>query len=337
MKNTLSYFALLALASPLFAQQLPLPQRDLATDTTRGDRPSQFTEEEEGELPELYSGELEDVGPTYLLLAEQARKIMRFYADFQSYFTTNVLLDEQPEQSANVSVTTLQLEAWPWETSYAGGDVQLRFGIRHQWYHFGLFGGENDNTLPAVLGVNSLVDDLDFNSLTGFGEARYLRGPWFGAAGFEYTRITDGNTGNETYNEAVPYLRVGYAYGLSDVSEIYGEFETNFRASSTKNGFDADANDRHEQALNLVYSHLFVDQVLAQLSYRLQYSGYTNNNTNEGRDDLYNTVAISASYYPAEWVSLRAYTSYQRRDSDLNNSSYEVGNFGGGLSLDLRF
>ncbi len=343
MRSTFLSALLLMVSVPsLFGQVAPPVGGNLATDPTQQDRPrlgsgsdSDESARQGSTIPALYPDELDDVGPLFLLVEQKMRELVRFFADMQVYYTTNAGLSEKNETSANVSVATTQVELWPLETAIFGGTANVRLGVRYQWYRYGLLGGSND-----LLASGLRLEDLDFDSLTGFGELRWQSGPWFVATGLDLSRVMAPGFGDKIYAEAVPYGRLGYRYSINERSEIYGEYDGRYRLTQSVNGFDEGINDRHEHALNLVYGYLLTPRLIGQISYRLQYSGFTNGSNlggNEDRDDLTNSAAVAVVYVLTDFASVRVFSSVVRRDSDADGFTFQAANFGGGLNLNVAF
>jgi predicted porin len=60
--------------------------------------------------------------------------------------------------------------------------------------------------------------------------------------------------------------------------------------------------------------------------------------TNSDRNDLYNTVGLAVVYNFNEWASVRAFVSYENRNSsDDSVADYNKLDAGGGLTFMARF
>ncbi len=280
----------------------------------------------------MYPGEFEDLGPQFLLLAPPPREWLQFYFDVMVYRTSNATLVENNVGSSDLSVATFEVTVMPVEWTVFGGKLEPAIGLGAQVFRYGLV-GDRDKMVSG-----QPVKNNDFNALMPFAELTWTKGPWFAFSGVRYSRLY--NTVGDTtfYTEWMPYWSLGYQWNLTDVSALFLQYEGDYRFSDTETfGLQPSSiNDRLDQAVLLTYSHLWYNRLVTQLGYRFQYSHYTNSAIS--RNDAYNTFALTAAWYFTRSLSVRAFTSYEMRNSSASfPASYKNWNVGGGANLTLRF
>lgn len=311
-----------------------LDEMDMANRINQLSRPLADPELTAIKVPELYEGELEDIGPQFLLLAPPRHKYFQFLVDMQAYRTSNATLvpSNFNPGSSDITVATFQgsVISKPMDTGF--GQVQLRAGMRYQFFWYGLITGRNDQ----VSGFP--VKDNDFNVFTPFVEALWQKDGWFATAGVRYLNLYSPPQSRTTYEEVAPYWIGGYQFVLSQRDLLLLQYDGNFRFSSTKNFglLPAGINNRTDQAFSLIYSHLLTDRFIIQPSYRFQYSYYTDSPTS--RNDIYNTLGLLFAYYITDNIAVRVFGNWENRDSSSRiPSSYRNWNLGGGANLTFQF
>lgn len=93
-------------------------------------------------VPELFAGELEDVGPQYLLLPTTRRQAWEIWTDVEITGTSNVtLVEENPEWS---TISTVQAGvAWHSRVKPLwSGQFSWEAGARAHAYRYGYLSGE---------------------------------------------------------------------------------------------------------------------------------------------------------------------------------------------------
>ena len=71
--------------------------------------PPEPSKDKSKEIPTLYEGETDDLGPQLLLLEAERHRWFSALADLQNYYTSNAALTESPVTATDVSVLTAQL------------------------------------------------------------------------------------------------------------------------------------------------------------------------------------------------------------------------------------
>jgi hypothetical protein len=285
--------------------------------------------------PQLYDGELEDIGPQYVLQPEAQPKYFNVMSDWQIYRTDNATLSPANKGSTDVSVLSLQALVQSQEMSWFSDtlNVQARAGLRYQTFNYGLLSGRD-----KVISGQPVKDD-DFMTCTPYGELAFNKDGWSGSVGLRYAAFTNDNavTNGTFYQELVPYWLTAYQWSLTDNQMIQFQYDGDYRGTNTASGGlqPVGWNDRTDHAATLAYSLILDNAWVFQPSYRFTYSDYTN--SARQRDDLVNTASFMVAYYFSSWASVRAFTSYEMRSSSEALQNYQNWNIGIGLNLSYSF
>ncbi|MGB0580413.1 MAG: hypothetical protein ACPGVU_11975, partial [Limisphaerales bacterium] len=129
--------------------------------------------------PELFTGEIQDVGPQQILRQKRKKRWLDLRMDSQFFYTSNSDLTENGTGST-LWVNSLALALGPEVVDVRGGELRPRLGYRHQWFNYSIFGNEPG---PGV---------VDFDVQTLYGYLQYnTHKEWEFLAGFEYTRLVN--------------------------------------------------------------------------------------------------------------------------------------------------
>jgi hypothetical protein len=296
---------------------------------------------DQGKVPMLYEGELEDLGPQYLLVQKPKHKWFTASLDWQTYYTNNAALAPNNRGASDISVVTAQLMAQA--VAYNIGDLQVqpRAGFRYQAYWYGVLSGRGH----LVGGVP--VKYSDFMTYTPFVEALYQYGNFLGSTGVRYSAFTNDTKISQGtfYQEWAPYWLFGYQWQVTKSQMLLVQYDGDFRFSNTANPtglLTTGINDRTDNAVSVVYNYILGGKWAFQPTYRYQWSYYTDSKSNpnpgEGRrNDTYNTASLVVAYYFTDWCSARVFTSYEWRSSSAAGNNYQVANAGAGASLNYTF
>lgn len=347
IRSRLSAFALAALvAAPAFAQSV-----DTATNTADAEArrrafksPVEVDKKKKApSVPTLYEGELEDIGPQYLLLENPPHEWFFVSADLQDYYTSNATLGDTATWS-DVGVLTAQLgvNAKPVKVGKTGGKIEISGGYRYQNFKYGLFSGRRDHTIEAS---TLKLSDLDFGTHTLFTQAEWSQGGWFAGTGLRYSAYIQASDDTTSYQEYVPSVHGGYRWTISERDFVTIDADADYRFTRTPKSaagvsLEGDRNDRYDLGLNLAYAHVFGTRFLVQPSYRVQYSDYTEGDRvagpTNGRSDVFHTFTLTAAYYHNRYLSVRTYGSAEFRNSNeaVDYSNY---NLGVGVMASLTF
>lgn len=307
------------------------------TERIRGLTETEQASTGETTVPEFYEGEMEDLGPQLLLLRKRVRKAWQLFLDFQTYHTTNVSLAELNETGSNVFVSTAELAYLIPEGKFEGWKVNSRFGVRYQVFRYGMWNGDD----KSLGGGGAAVDVLDFNARSGFANMAFTRGNWRIGTSLTYTSLVEAHgTGGNFYYEWIPAWSLGRLFIINDKTSLYALYDGNWRTTETPAndnfGLDEDTADKTDHALGLILTRQLSQKWSLQPALRLQRSFYTAQARD--RNDWIGTVSANLNYTIDAHFSIRAFTSYEiRESSEPATTDYENWNFGSGLSGVLKF
>lgn len=289
--------------------------------------------------PEFYNGETSDVGPQTLLRMKK-RHWLEAFADEQLFYTDNMFLAERGRQDANVLVSTVHVALAP-TFNFEDGRLTPRLGYQHQWFSYGLLGGDDVQVAtfnPIGVAFKSM-DVFDFNVQTVFSDANWHWRNWDFTLGADFRRFLDSGSYDEFYNEIVPRWSVARTFQLCEKTSIVIGYEGDYRFTETQNPVPLNRdnyNDRTDHSLVLVGNWQLCAHASVQPFYRLQYSYYPE--VSGGRKDWLNTVGVALNFPITRNIALRTFVSYETLNTDgAFAQSYEKVDIGGGLNLSVRF
>jgi hypothetical protein len=285
------------------------------------------------DAPELFQGELKDVGPQSILAVKQARTLFEAAFDSQFFYTSNQNLAEDAS-GTSLFVNTVQVSYAPPPFQTSRGAVATRAGLRQQWFNYGL-GDE-----PTTKG------DSDFQLQTLFGEAKWaFRQDWTAEVGVEVSRLLDHpptyTAYHQFYSEWVPRVGVTRNVSLSETKSLTFSWQMSYHLTDIR-PFTAsvpptprNTNDRLDNSFLAAYTHVFGPKLAVQPYYRLLTTRY---GSQAGRFDYLHSAGFSAYVTLHEKVSLRGFLSYEIKDSDDSTiPDYQKFDIGGGVNVNVRF
>ncbi len=281
-------------------------------------------------VPELYTGENEDVGPQRVLQLRKRRTYFEVLVDSQFMWSDNVTLADNNKEESTIFVNTLEAAFAPSGLNWNGNPIEPRIGLRNQWYNYGLTPGGNDRFLGS----------LDFEAQTLFAEARYrFAGDWFALAGIEAQQLVDQfDYSDDFYSHIAPYFGFQWFRALSDTKALAASYRGSYHFSDTDSFFaPSDVNDRTDHSLTFSYSQELVPNLVLQPFYRFQYTYYTAQNE---RHETLHDLGISLAYHICKNASVRTFAGYQIKDTDDSKSvltDYEKLDIGVGATFTIQF
>jgi hypothetical protein len=261
-----------------------------------------------GEIaPELFEGELEDVGQQNILKVKRRKRRFDVQIDSQFFYTSNTGLEEDGDDST-LFVNTVYLAYAPDATPLWGGQLSPSIGFRHQFFNYGLAG-----SAPSALAA-----DFDAQAIVGQLQLRTTNN-WTFQLGLEYARLLDHaptfSSYKEFYREWVPRYSATKFFYLSETRFFGLSYQGAYHISdSPRNTANTSAQDRLDQGFLAAYTHAFGPTWTVQPFTRAVYTHYTDQ---QGRDDLLVTVGGAVFYTINEWLTARAFVSYDARETDL--------------------
>ena len=276
--------------------------------------------------PELYRGENEDVGPQRILRLKPRITYFDLVLDSQVFFSDNANYAQAPFSVASpVFVNTVQAAFAPPAMDFGRGKFAAAIGVAAQWYNYG------DNRLAP----------LDFNAQTFFVSGKYNLDKWQVGLGVNLTRLVNQENYDETYREFMPNLGVQRVIPLNDrmFFSIGDLVDYHLTAVPSVFGSRTDLNDRLDNIASLTFTWQATGHLIFQPFYRFQYSYYQHDTlATSDRNDYLQSFGLTAAYYFNQKISVRAFYSYNRKQSnDPFTPAYHEMNGGLGASLDIKF
>ena len=250
----------------------------------------------------------DDLGQQVILKSKARNQPIAVYGGMDLSHTTNVGLTDD-----------FQEDDWLWRSSL-GVTYSPRFGN----YLLGNFSLSQD-----VFRYDEF-DELDFESLNiGAGLSYNL---WFlyginAGLAFNYNRLTAEDYGQEIFSNRTVTLTLSRNFILSRAHFLYLVGGANTAWS------DPEEAERNEYTALAGYHVRIARDFEVDLSYRLGYNHYSEID----REDLSQTLQLTARYSFTPWLSANASISGSFNDSDRSRFDYEVLNTGVGFSLFWRF
>lgn len=278
--------------------------------------------------PELYPGENADVGPQRILKVTPPRTWFEVYLDSQAFYTGNALLVQHGAQAAALFINTAQFAIVPVPpVDFGSGKLTPLAGVRSQWYNYSL------NSPP----------NLDFDAQTAFMAAKYrLNEKWEVDGELDYTRLLNQSAYEEFYREWVPNFTVQRFFPFGDdlLGSISWQTAYHFTDVPALGVNPRDVNNRLDNFLTFSLSYQPAPKFIIQPYYSVGYTHYLRDPfsaTGNPRNDLLNSLGLSAAYYFSPKVALRTFISADVRTSDNSVANYANFNVGADVSLVIRF
>jgi len=290
--------------------------------------------------PELYPGEVTDIGPQSIIKYKPRKSYVEAMVDGQYFYTDNMFLNEEDKQEADVFVGTAQIALAPTAYDLGPGKLAPRIGYRHQWYMFGLL---NDDTVQVfdfeTLSVREVeLRKFDFNAQTLFTDGRWTMGNWGVDLGFEYTRLMESDDYDQFYQEYVPRWGVQRVFPLYESGALSLGYAGDYRFADTDMPppqFNEDFNSRTDHSLNIAFTQSLCKHAVVQPYYRFKYTRFTEG---DERDDYLHSFGVAVHCFFTQQVGLRAFAGYDMLEtSNPNIPDYRRLDAGGGLNLTFRF
>lgn len=291
------------------------------------------------EVPEFVPGETQDSGPQFLVRRKQVRKWVDVYIDSQYYYQTNATQVEEPigneARDTGVLVNTAQVAIAPDPFDLGGGKLAPLVGFRYQWFNYELDRADQNG-----------LNNFDFDSQTAYAEVRYQFSDfWIAMVGFEWQRLLGHESSQGAYNEIYRDYKPKWGIerripmgenGMWSLSYENSYHFTDLGEQVLTGGF-RNRDDRMSHAFSLLYSHILFENFVLQPFYQFQLNDYSAP-PQTSRTDYLHTAGLSMNYYITNYLGIRSFFTYSRRDSDVETlADYSNLDGGGGISVFLRF
>lgn len=284
-------------------------------------------------IPYLYEGELEDVGPQFLLVPGRERhRWFQLVFDSQWFYNSNpTLADSANRIDTDVWVNTLELRAKSPKREIFGGEMELAGGAWAQSYFYGAVSG------PTRQAGGLDINDFNFTGITFFSEADYQRGPSFAAAGLRWTRLSNTSGDNGFYREWVPSWRVGHRFSLSQRDLLTVRYDGSYHATTLETFafLRDDLNDRWSNSGSIIWTRLLAPGWFLQTYGAAIHETYTRGP--DRNEWTYVAGGALIRQFNAR-LAARVFISYAMRDSNRPEfADYRQLTSGLGGSLSFRF
>ena len=292
-------------------------------------RGSLIRDVETQQVPELFPGEIEDVGPQFLVArpeaAQPAHRWFDGFIDTQFFHTSNALLSEKGNQDTGVMVITAQAAFNLPPMEVAGGILSPRVGYRHQWWLYSL-----DNTSNQLNNFDFALGSLFIGFRHSWDEK------WVATASLDYNRyLSADNDWDEFYTELAPNWTLERNIPFGETAQLTIGYYGAYHFTYTDPQPTSNINDRLDSAIGFTYTQELMPKLFIQPYYRLQWSHYTENSD---RNDMYNNLGVSLVYMFNEWASIRGFVNYENRNStDDTVTDYHKWDSGGGVTFTAQF
>lgn len=260
-------------------------------------------------VPELFAGEIEDVGPQFLLLAKPSARPLELWTDLEIMGTSNATLVETNPKAS--TITSAQAGGtWHFgERPLRGGRLAFETGFKVQTYRYGLISGPKAK-------INFLeIDRNDFDLIGAHLQAGWRRGGWLAATALRGASLRNRGNDRVFYQELAGEWQVFRQWRTTPRRAWAIGLEGAVRWSHTDSFglLPAGWNNRVEQALVAV-----LDQDLGarwRLQPALRVQGSTYMYRDRSRSDVHASARLSLGYALAPAAELRLGLGYDRRDS----------------------
>jgi hypothetical protein len=267
-----------------------------------------FTAPTPPQVDELFAGELDDVGPQYLLLANARPPPLELWSDLEITGTSNAtLVETNPKASTITSAQaggTWHFSARPrWH-----GQLALETGFRLQTFRYGLLAGPKQK-------INFLeIDRNDFDLVGAHVAANWRRDGWFASTALRGASFRNRAADRVFYQEISAEWQVFRQWHLGPRMTLTAGGEGALRWSHTDSyGLLAPGlNNRLEQAFVAVLDRALTDTWRVQPALRVQGTRYTHRDRH--RDDVHASGRLSL-IRAIGGGELRLGLGYDRRES----------------------
>jgi hypothetical protein len=285
-------------------------------------------------VPELYTGEDQDVGPQSVLRMKPRQPLFEAMADAQYFYTDNMFLNDRNKISTAVLVSTAEVALTPKPFDLAGGTVAPRIGYRQQWFDYGFDG----KTLPQT---GQQLSDFDFNAQTGFAELRWTQGNWNAELGLDYTRLMSTSDYHQFYQEWLPHWGVQRIFPVNVKAAFSLGYEGNYHFSDSSTAQppfnQSDFDDRTDQMLTATYVQMMGKYAVIQPYYLFKYTRFTQSTMGSPNVCL-NSFGLALYWILCPNCNVRAFVGYDIRNSDNSTvPEYHQFDAGGGLNVSFKF
>ena len=260
-------------------------------------------------VPELFAGELDDVGPQYLLLEKPRVRALDLWTDLEMTGTSNATLVETHPTFSTITSAQAGVTWQSARQSRWGGQLGWEAGVKGQAYRYGYITGVKQK-------VNFLeIDRNDFDLIGAHLRADWRREHWLAAVTLRGSTLRSKATNRIFYEEAALEWQLYHQWPLAARRILAAGFEGAARLSRTDSfGLLPEGwNDRVESGLFALFDQPLGSRWHLQPALRVFASRYTN--TGRQRSDWHESARLTLGYALTKQAELRLSGGYDHRES----------------------
>ncbi len=260
-------------------------------------------------VPELFAGELDDVGPQYLLVEKPRARALELWTDFEITGTSNATLVEADPTAS--TLTSAQVGA-TWHATpraWRGGQIGWEAGAKAQAYRYGFLAGGSQE-------INFVeIDRNDFDLLGAHLRADWRRDDWLAAATLRGLSLRSKAADHIFYEEVALEWQLFRHWSPTPRRTVAVGLEGAARLSRTDSFglLPGGWNDRVEQGLVVALNQTLGTRWHLQPALRVLATRYTH--SGRDRTDWHESARLGLSYALTPRAELRLSASYDQRDS----------------------
>ncbi len=287
---------------------------------------------ESNRIPELFIGEMEDVGPQYLLLPNARRRAWELWTDLEITGTSNAtLVNDNPSFS---TITAVQAGV-NWHapvTPRWTGQFTWEVGARAQTYRYGYLTG-----MKEIINYVE-VDRNNFDLIGIHLRGTWWRDNWLASAGLRTSTMRNRTASHTFYEELALEWQLFRTWTLTPRRSLAAGLEGAGRMTNTDSYgiFPKGWNDRVEQGLFAV-----LDQTLGlgwhvQPAVRMMAGHYTQ--SGRSRNDWHVSGRVAVTHSLGRNADVRLSAGYDQRESTESEiSDFKKWDLALALSASWRF
>ncbi|MBI5770677.1 MAG: hypothetical protein HZA93_23065 [Verrucomicrobia bacterium] len=286
----------------------------------------------ESTVAELFAGEVDDVGPQYLLKVRPQPRRFELWADWELTGTDNVTLAPAHPTSSTLLSAQVGLTWRVKGTEWRGGRLQWDAGARGQVYRYGFLANANHP-------VNFIEIDRNNFDLGGAHTAlAWQRGGWLVSTGLRGATLRSRSTGRQFYREATLDGQLVRQWSLRRDLVLAAGIDGARRWTRTDSFglLPTSWNDRAELAAVVTLERQLGPQWRVQPSLRVQGTRYTHADRDRRDRHVYARLAIIRALGARAEARL-SLGHEQRESSDVTINDYQKWDLGLGGSIRWRF
>jgi hypothetical protein len=250
-----------------------------------------------------------DLGEQQILRRTEAYQPFLVSVDVPFYWTSNVALTNQGEQSDFLVSPVAAIAYQPRVTK----DITAFVLVRDQQFYYDRFSDLDFGSFDVEVGLTYTVPQLHNLILH---------------VGYDYNRLTKKNSFDDFFSNHVLLFTAAVPVRIDRAQQMFIGGDINISMTGTPDG-----PRRHDFDGYLTYSAQLTRALFASVSGRIVLHDYVLTE----RVDVTELLALNLTYVVNKWMSASAIASVAANQSNNHIFDYEVGNAGGTVSFSIRF